>query len=342
MVSSIKLHNKKLNVIDMYELEKEVNKLLKCVKKTSRSSAKTGKSSIAFDRYLKIFLSAGFFKPLLQKVFAGFPKKIINKKGKTNIFGLLLSMVLNDKPMIRKYLFQIITFKVKMENIEGMYGIITKDITMKNEIKTLLKKINLDSTMALNLIRFVSPKSEYDLYNSTYQMCKDYCQNASSISTFLCLFKSKVYNVKVVCESMGIDMKLMSLLLACATNNLQSLDIQKYKLLSDKLRINNQYACEAICNIAGGNEKSMLRILSNDNNSFDNDKVGIIEAIYCITKESVTNVMNKVPLESEKLIEYINTIVESLPKNHSIGSQKQYCELFIIIFSDEEKENCQR
>jgi hypothetical protein len=214
MISSIKLHCKKLDILDLYELEKEIKVLLKFVKKTSGVYPKTDNSKISFGCYLKIFVKAGLFKPLFEKIFAGFPKKIVNKKGRRNLFSLLMSLILNDKPQIRKNLFQIINCKVKMENIEGMYGIITKDISMKNEIKALLKKINLNPEMALNLIKFVSPKGEYDLYNSSYQICKNYCQNANVIATFVCLFRSKVYNVKGVCEILNIDASIMTILLA--------------------------------------------------------------------------------------------------------------------------------
>lgn len=147
-----------------------------------------------------------------------------------------------------------------------------------------MKHLKIPNKLGISLLELVSVDKSGDKYNAALEISKSFCDKAAFNSAIVSLLKGNISNLRTVTDTMGLPYSGTSTIIAAATGNL---DMLKNKLpsLSEKLKINNPEAMNALMNIAVGNLE-FIRDLNNKNRLMTNDQFMLLEAVFTIMKES--------------------------------------------------------
>ena len=81
--------------------------------------------------------------------------------------------------LLRTSIVNLVGGSIKEEVLVGLIGIMLDDISLEKQIKALVKRVNLDSKLSLQLIELMSTDVEKaDVYNSILNMSKDHTGHA--------------------------------------------------------------------------------------------------------------------------------------------------------------------
>ena len=142
-----------------------------------------------------------------------------------------------------------------------------KDISEEKNIKSLCKFVNINGDLALNLIELVTDDNNSDKFNAAYAICKKYCSNSRKVSSLVALFKNDLAMIDYLSRNLKLDPDLMAVILACGCNRLELIN-KNYKLISDKLLIDNVHAVEFILKICSSDIDQVWKFYDEKNELF--------------------------------------------------------------------------
>ena len=130
---------------------------------------------------------------------------------------------MHDENLVRSNIVSLVEF-VKTEDVKGLLALILKDATQETSLKLIMKKLNLNPNLAINLVELVSRNTNRDLYNAALYVCRRHCNNAALASAFVAFIRGDLSNIRIISEALGLNTQYMSLLIACASKRLDLLD----------------------------------------------------------------------------------------------------------------------
>ena len=179
----------------------------------------------------------------------------------------MVGLSLQNINLIRSNLLELIGNEIENDHLKAIIGIIVKDLSEEKNIRNLCKFINIDGDLAINLIELVNDDANSDKFNAAYAICKKYCSAPHKISSLVALFKNDLAMTDYLLRKLKLDPDLMAVILACGCNKLELIN-KNYKLISDKLQIDNLYAVESILKICSGDIKQVWKFKDKKNEKF--------------------------------------------------------------------------
>ena len=240
-------------------------------------------SNLTKDDVFSSIFESGFFKRLSQYIFhelMPFTECIPHPEV---ILGIMVGLSLQNVNMIRNNFLELIGNEIDNDHLKALIGIITKDLSDENCIRKLCKHINIDSNLAINLIELANDNIQSDKFNTAYAVCKKYCSAPYKVSSLVALFKRDLSMINYLSRKLKLDSDLMSVILACWCNRLDLIN-KNFKLISDKLEINNVYAVESILKIWSGDIEQVWKLKDKKNEQFAiQDAELLYSLMYLIT-----------------------------------------------------------
>lgn len=160
--------------VEKYKMQKKLNNLFNTINTFLPESQKLVMSAIQFDEVFPSLFQSGFFKKIAKYFFhkvKPFTKAIAKPEA---ILGVIVGLSLQNKNLIRTSLVSLIGKEIKEKYINGVYGFIVNDPTQEKDMRSVIKKINLNSQLALNIVEIVSEDFNGDKFNAAYSICKKY------------------------------------------------------------------------------------------------------------------------------------------------------------------------
>jgi tRNA A-37 threonylcarbamoyl transferase component Bud32 len=112
--------------------------------------------------------------------------------------------------------------EIKPNIQNGMFGIVNRDLNLFNDIKPLALKLELDPNLLKNFMELIGPDISRT-YHTAYNLCKDYTTDPSLIASLVAIFKGDLTTTRNTAEKMGMDVEVLTGVLACPRGRLDIL-----------------------------------------------------------------------------------------------------------------------
>ena len=258
-----KLFNKNSNDPDIVH-NKDIRRFFAEINKFIPKSQNISIDEVKLNKMLPELFWTDFFrdvsKVLLYNVIP--QTKVISNP--ESIIGLIVGLSLGDKKMIRVNLSKLID-KTGNNLLNGIFGIIVNDSSLETDIKAVWKKVKIRSDLTLNLLDLISSDKSKDIYNTCIELWEKYCSSANLVSAIVSLLNGDLSNVRVFADHFKIDNKLVSMLLAWASKNINLLT-DSLADLSKIIGINSEKAANLMINLYCGKLHSVFELSDKDDN----------------------------------------------------------------------------
>lgn len=135
--------------------------------------------------------------------------------------------------------------------MNGVFGILFRDLSLENDIKTIWKKTKIKAGLTLNLINLTSKGQRTDIYKSCMKMWEEYCPSANKISALVALLNKDLSNIRIFADLLNADYKLASIVFALASKNVDILS-ESYSEISKRLEVNSETAVRVMVEVFWG------------------------------------------------------------------------------------------
>ena len=151
---------------ERYRIEKKLNTLFFTLNTFLPESQKLMTSALTYEEIFPSLFESGFFKKI-SKYFFHKVKPVTKAIMKPeSIFGVIVGLSLQNKNLIRNSLIKLIGKQVNTRYINGLFGFIVNDPIQEKDMRAVIKKINLNADLALNLVELVTDSTQRDKYNA--------------------------------------------------------------------------------------------------------------------------------------------------------------------------------
>ena len=247
--------------------QNKVDSLIEIVNKYIDYDDQLLSSILTKDDIFSSIFESGFFKQLSQFIFHHTIPHTQSISNPEVILGIMVGLSLQNTNMIKSNLLGLIGNEIEGEHLRAMIGIIMKDLSEEKNIRNLCKFINIDGNLAMSLIELVNDDAHSDKFNAAYDICKKYCSSPHKVSSLIALFKNDLAMIDYLLRKLKLDPDLMSVILACGCNRLELIK-KNYKIISDKLQVDNVYAVESILKICSGDIDQVWEFKDKKNERF--------------------------------------------------------------------------
>ena len=197
-----------------------------------------------------------------------------------SLIGLIVGLSIADKKMIRVNLSKLID-KANSKLLNGIFGIIENDSSLENDIKTVWKKVKIRSDLTLNLLDLISSDKSKDIYSTWLEIWEKYCSSANLVSALVSLLNNDLSNIRVFADHFKLDNKLVSMLLACASKNINLLE-DSFAELSKIIGIDSEKAVKLMLNLYNGKLHTVFELSDKDDDFEITNKQMMFELLTLI------------------------------------------------------------
>ena len=226
-------------------------------------------SQIGLNEIILSMFESSFFNDIAKRIFYNNIPETQVIQFPESILGMIVGLSLKNMNLVRISLLNLLG-ETKNRVLSGLFSILANDPNQEKDIKAISKNLNIKGDLVYNLIDVLWKDERRDKYNPLMRICGDYWTASNIICSIVSVFLEDLSWVRILSEQFEVDHQMLSLVLASAARR-QDLLRGNYKLLSKKLRINNEEAVEKILELAWQNEEIINKIDSNKNFVLIND-----------------------------------------------------------------------
>lgn len=248
-------------------------------------------------------LRSGFFDKFAAQLFSRY-----DVPHPSHILGIIIGMVIDKRELVKENLLSLVGDKHKQA--EGLLALLSNDTTQQS-IKIVFKQLNLDSRLGMNLLELTSPESGKDKYSAALNIWKKYWSNPNLVAAFVALFNGEISNVRLVADKLGDSGESMLPLVAFATKRLDYLD-HEFKILSEKLKINNTDALKTLACVAKGEFYHYRNLWDRINKPISYGIYWSVYAVRYLIDCALDCVKNETPTETNNVKWYTGDFVPGI------------------------------